>query len=187
MEARVFQTGFSVVPVTHPRDGRCTRDPKPSRAPSRRMVTMVHATKGGRHTEHEVVPPEHLDKIMSRIPNYVEVCLQQKAVQALVDSGSDYSLLSENVLTERQRLCIVPCHATAHSVSNEPLPIVGELFLGVEIGAVYRKSHRFIVGSGLVTGVILGMDFWIRVGGFTLDLNRMQLHTISPMTSVPLF
>ncbi|KAK3883777.1 hypothetical protein Pcinc_011902 [Petrolisthes cinctipes] len=32
----------------------------------------------------------------------------------------------------------------------------------------------------------LAKDFWVRVGGFTLDLNLMKLYTISPVTSVNL-
>ncbi|KAK3878807.1 hypothetical protein Pcinc_016617 [Petrolisthes cinctipes] len=103
---------------------------------------MVHATTRGHHTGHQVVPPEHVDNLMSHIPNYVEICLQRKAVQALVDSGSDYSLVSENALNARQRQCIVPCHAAAHSVSNELLPVVGQVFLGVEIGGLYKKVYK---------------------------------------------
>ena len=40
--------------------------------------------------------------------------------------------------------------------------------------------------SGLVTRAILGMDIWVRVGGFTLDLSSMTLHTLLPRTSLPL-
>lgn len=40
--------------------------------------------------------------------------------------------------------------------------------------------------SGLVTSVLLGLDFWARFGGFTLDLNRMKLCTITLTTTVSL-
>ncbi|KAK3877481.1 hypothetical protein Pcinc_017807 [Petrolisthes cinctipes] len=101
---------------------------------------MVHVTTRRHHTGHQVVPPEHVDNLMSHIPNYVEICLQRKAVQALVDSGSDYSLVSENALNARQRQCIVPCHATAHSVSNELLPVVGQVFLVTSVNLLSTLS-----------------------------------------------
>ena len=170
--------------VTQPCDGRHARDTRPFRTPGSRVVDMVYATRGGRHTTPQMVPPQ----LMSRTPNYVEVCLQQKVVLALVDSGSDFSLVSETVLNARQHRCIVQCHVMVLSASNELLPIVGQVFLDVEIGAdsIQKKSHRFLVVSELIFGVILGMDFWVRVGGFTLDLILMKLDTISPVTSVPL-
>ena len=183
------QAGFSVVSFTQPCDGRHGQSMRLFRAPpGSRVVDMVCATKGRRHTTPQMVPRHLLNDFRCPSPNFVKICLQQKAMLALVDTGSSVSFLAENVLNERQYRNMTPCPAVVLNASNEQMSIVGQVFLDVKIGGLKRKSQRFLVVPELMVGVVvvIGMDFWDRVGGFTLDLNLMKLDTVSPETSVPL-
>ena len=63
----------------------------------------------------------------------------------------------------------------------------GEVAIDVKIKRkTCARKHRFIVVSDMVTKVILGMDFWARVGVVTLDLEKMILRINSKGVSVPL-
>ena len=48
------------------------------------------------------------------------------------------------------------------------------------------RKHRFIVVSDMVTKVILGMDFWAKLGVVTLDLEKLILRINSKGLSLPL-
>ena len=180
------EAGFSVRPVTQARDGHNTPCSPTCSASFRRSVAAVRAPPGHHNTVQQGITTKQLDCIMQRVPNFVDIRLQSRVVRALVDSGSDYSLLSEDLLSAGQIKCIEQSQVTAHSAANELLKITGQIFLSVKIGSVGMKSHRFIVVAGLVTGVILGLDFWARVDGFTLDFNKIKLCTYAPATTVSL-
>ncbi|XP_064098646.1 uncharacterized protein LOC135209799 [Macrobrachium nipponense] len=105
---------------------------------------------------------------------------------ALVDTGSDYSLVSEDILNDTQKSLVSSSNITACGASSEELQIEGEILMDVKLGKTIVRQHRFIVVSKLVTRVILGMDLWIKLGTVTLDLTKGRLRVDSINLSLPL-
>ena len=125
--------------------------------------------------------------LLQGIPNYIKVYLDGLKVNALMDTGSDYSLIRMSELTSSQKAKVVPSNTLAHAVNKEQIQIDGELTMDVRIGnRICVRKHRFIVVSNMVTKVILGMDFWARLGVLTLDLEKMILRINSRGVSLPL-
>ena len=95
--------------------------------------------------------------------------------RAMVDTGADWSLLSDAELTFRERHAMRPSTVRGRGVSCEEIPVLGEIWRSVRIGDIQVPDQRFVVVRGLVVPAILGIDFWSRLGSITLDLQRRRL------------
>ena len=95
--------------------------------------------------------------------------------RAMVDTGADWSLVSEEELTAREKFALRPSSVRGRGVSREEIPILGEVFRTLRIGDVSVPDQRFVVVRGLIVPAILGIDFWSRLGSLKLDLQRRRL------------
>ena len=99
---------------------------------------------------------------------FIEVVLRNKGCsdvkcRALFDTGADWSLIQDNELTQEELEMLTPVNLTGEGVCRETIPILGEIWRNVAIGNTEVENHRFIVVKGMVTRVILGIDFWARL------------------------
>ena len=95
--------------------------------------------------------------------------------RAMVDTGADWSLISEESLTVRERLAVRPSGVRGCGVSNEHIPVLGEIWRTICVGDVVVPNQRFVVVRGLVVPAILGIDFWSRLVSMTLNLQTRRL------------
>ena len=95
----------------------------------------------------------------------------QDQCQALVDTGADWTLISESLLSheELELLKDGDSEMRGQGVTGAPLDILGEVWRDFRIGDLVITNQRFVAVRGIVSDVILGMDFWGRVSPFELD------------------
>ena len=103
----------------------------------------------------------------------------------LVDTGADWSLIEESQLEVKEREELSPTAAEGRGVTEEEIPILGEVWRDLDIGGIKVDSQRFIVVKKMITPVILGADFWGRFGEFSLDFNGRTLR-LDERTELPL-
>ena len=111
---------------------------------------------------------------LSRLP-YVGVTMGNESCRALVDTGADWSMLDYSCLSEEERGSLVESGMRGHGVSKEPIKVKGEVWRNVVLDGIPVTNQRFVVIDGLVTRMILGADFWVRLGEITLDFAQRRL------------
>ena len=149
-----------------------------------------------------VVPPKGTPNRVARLKEGKEVVRQfmcntpyvefawegaGKRSVALLDSGADWSLIDESVMTEEERGLICPVNIEGKGVGGESVSIVGEVWRSVEIGGLLVADQRFVVVKNMISSVILGSDFWGRVSPMTFDFNAQVLRLGEFGVEVPLF
>ena len=81
---------------------------------------------------------------------------------------ADWSLIEEAQLDANEWKELKPSDAQGKGVTEDEIPIVGEVWRNLEVGGIRIDSQRFIVVRKMVTPIILGADFWGRFGEFLL-------------------
>ena len=109
----------------------------------------------------------------------------QQVMTGLVDTGADWSLIEESQLDVREREELSPTSAQGRGVTEEEIPILGEVWRDLNVGEIKVDSQRFIVVKKMITPVILGADFWGRFGEFSIDFNGRKLR-LDQRTELPL-
>lgn len=103
------------------------------------------------------------------------IMLNKVPFSALLDSGSFSSLIDISVCRALQVSCL-PTSASCCNVSGNSLRLIGKVFLSVKIQRFSWKVP-FLVVDGLVTKVILGVDFFshsqlqLNIGSRTISFN----------------
>ncbi len=106
---------------------------------------------------------------------------------ALLDSGADWSLIDESVMTKEEIEMISPTKLEGKGVGGEPVPIVGEVWRSIEIGGLVVPDQRFVVVRGMIANVILGADFWGRISPITFDFAASILKLGESGVKIPLY
>ena len=83
--------------------------------------------------------------------------LENKLVEIMIDSGSSISLVRGS-LTTGQKLNTAPQGLQLVSAAGEPISVLGQITLPIQLGDV-KVDHLFVVVQSLITPVILGVDF----------------------------
>ena len=83
--------------------------------------------------------------------------LENKLVEIMIDSGSSISLVRGS-LTTGQKLNAAPQGLQLVSAAGEPISVLGQITLPIQLGDV-KVDHLFVVVQSLITPVILGVDF----------------------------
>ena len=91
---------------------------------------------------------------------------------ALFDTGAQWSLICEGLLSEEERLEMQSSSLSGRGVSGEKIPVVGEVWRSLKIGGLVFEKQWFIVVERMICPIILGIDFWYRVSGLSFDFIR---------------
>ena len=95
---------------------------------------------------------------------------------ALLDTGAQWSLLTEQELTEKEKLELFQVGGLeGRGVSGERIPVLGEIWRDVSLGGVTFENHRFIVVKTMVCNVILGIDLLSRSENVSFDFNKKEI------------
>ena len=106
--------------------------------------------------------------------------IANKVVEVMIDSGSSISLVRGS-LTSDHKLDTAPRDQQLVSAAGEPIPIIGQITLPIQLGGL-KVDHLFVVDRSLITPVILGIDFMHKHGlvlDFTTTPISVRNHTMS--------
>ena len=84
--------------------------------------------------------------------------IKQHTFRALVDTGADVSLISEDVYNKIGKRELSESSIELSTVDGGVLTVLGEIVIEIQIGS-QRRLHCFCVVRGITTNVILGCDF----------------------------
>ena len=91
---------------------------------------------------------------------------------ALMDTGADWSLINESQLTELEQAELKPVDIVGQGVTSDELTILGAVWRSFNLGETTIPSQRFVVVKDMVADVILGADFFARLGAFEFDFSN---------------
>lgn len=106
---------------------------------------------------------------------------------ALLDTGAQWSLLSQNELSKEEQESLAEVNGmTGRGVSGERIPVMGEVWRDVTVGNLLFEHHRFIVVQTMICDVILGIDFCSRSRTLAFDFNSSVM-ILNETTRVKLY
>ena len=83
--------------------------------------------------------------------------VDNKLVEIMIDSGLSVSLVRGNLTTDH-KLNATPQELQLVSAAREPIPVLRQITLPIQLGDV-KVDHPLVVVQSLITPVILGIDF----------------------------
>ena len=107
--------------------------------------------------------------------------LENKVVKLMIDSGSSISLV-RRCLTSGHKLSRAPPGLQLVSAAGEPISILGQVTMSIQLGNV-KADHPFIVVQSLITPVILGIDF-MQKHGLVLDFTTTPVTVSNQISSI---
>ncbi|UYV65155.1 K02A2.6-like [Cordylochernes scorpioides] len=127
---------------------------------------------GGKAADESINPPPIITANMKR--NYVVIIINGQNVEALVDSGADYSVISENF----RRYLKIPFFAEKGPVlrvaNRKHIETLGRCNLKVSIEEL-EIYFTFVVFSECSHHIILGLDFF-RATSAVIDCGKGEIH-----------
>ena len=118
------------------------------------------------------------ENILPRTP-YVKVKWKYESIEeemtGLVDTGADWSLMVESQLSDSERQELMPSEVKGQGVTKEKISVLGEVWRDLIVGGIEIPKQRFIVVEDMITPVILGADFWMRLGELTIDFKSRKI------------
>ena len=119
---------------------------------------------------------EVADKGLNNTPYVTARWADGEETPALLDTGAQWSLLTEAVITDDERHELTALDNVAgRGVSGEKIPVLGEIWRDVWIGGILFKNHRFVVIREMICDVILGIDLWSRARSLSFDFNKNEM------------
>ena len=121
---------------------------------------------------------------------HVMVHLGIEDCSVLLDTGADWSLIDDSLLSEEGRTELE--HSGDHGlygrgVSGESITILGEVWRTLTLGDLCITEQRFVVVHGLSSHVILEADFWARVSPLQIDFHNRNLKLCGGRYEVNIF
>jgi predicted aspartyl protease len=101
------------------------------------------------------------------------IYIAEKPVQALVDTGSGITVISEKLAKKCTAYPIEPTSVKAHSITGEKLPFLGEITLPFAIGSTDTFQTAQVL-SQLPQDCLLGMNFIDKLGPLSLKTIELQ-------------
>lgn len=123
---------------------------------------------------------EDISKEPENLMPFVEAEICGIVIDALIDSGSEASAISESLFSQLNALMTFPTFPVSgvrivSAVGNKSKPIKGQALLKFRISGVEYEQSVLIVGS-LNVGLVLGVD-WLTTMGCCIDFERSCLRT----------
>ena len=107
--------------------------------------------------------------------------------KALFDTGAQWSLITEELLTEREKKEMSGSALTGKGVTGCKIPVVGEIWRTVRIGITTFTDQRFIAVKDMICSVILGIDLWSRVSHLSFDFKSKTVSLGDTGDCIPLW
>ena len=154
------------------------------------------------NAQFRVVPPDktsmnrrkeliHLKEVAEEGINqtpYVEIqWANGTKKKALFDTGAQWSLITEELLTEREKKEMSGSALTGKGVTGCKIPVVGEIWRTVRIGNTTFTDQRFIVVKDMICSVILGINLWSRVSHLSFDFKSKTVSLGDTGDCIPLW
>ena len=118
---------------------------------------------------------------------YVRIKWEDRSVgNALFDTGAQWTLVSESLLTTKERKEMEESCLSGQGVSGEKIPVLGEIWRSVKLGETLFPNQRFVVVRKMVCPVILGIDFWSRISQLSFDFNKRVMMIEGTEEEIPL-
>ena len=119
---------------------------------------------------------------------YVRVTWEDgKEDSALFDTGAQWSLIMDKMLTDEERAEIQSSDLSGQGVSGEKIPVIGEIWRNVSVGKHKFSKQRFVVVENMICPIILGMDFWSRAEKISFDFNKKVININDDKEEIKLF
>ena len=127
------------------------------------------------NTENDTVFPQEKVNVKLSDKNFLKLCIYEKDAFALVDSGSDLTIIGNSFFEKHPDLIqnVIPCERKAQTANAESLDIVGTLTFHVEISKV-KYAVLAHVSPKTPWEIILGVDF-LRQYGVQIDFQNSVL------------
>ena len=106
----------------------------------------------------------------------IKVKIQGKSFTALLDTGSNVSLLKENVANNLGLEVTQDNNSQATSISGHDFPLKGLVFPQVHIGKRLLSKHQMYVAPGIPYDVLIGFQALEQMGPVLLDYKNGQMH-----------
>ena len=104
---------------------------------------------------------EYLELANCNQPLQVSVKVGEVNCNAIFDSGSSSSLISEEVVNRIPHVRYLPVKQSLVTAAGDAMTTIGEAELEIRIKDFHTR-HKFIIVSSLITDCILGVDFLSR-------------------------
>ena len=106
---------------------------------------------------------------------------------ALFDTGAQWSLITEKMLTDEERSELQGATVAGQGVSGEKIPVIGEIWRDVSVGKYDFFKQRFVVVEKMICPIILGMDFWSRAEKISFDFSKKTISINDDEEEIRLF
>lgn len=95
----------------------------------------------------------------------------REEVSALLDTGSDLSLIESNQLSQELLNSMEPvvAHKKPCAVDGSEIQFKGKVHLDVRVGGMIVHQHTFYVVDKMVVQYLLGADFQSKLGQFSIN------------------
>ena len=112
-------------------------------------------------------------------PNSCSVHIHDLTVRALIDTGSELTLLNERVFNRlRKRPSLQKSNIALQSANGSEMRVKGKAILDLKIQGM-KFSHEFVIVNDLNRTAILGRDFLISNGArLYFDLNKIRIRDV---------
>ena len=121
---------------------------------------------------------EVADRGLSNTPYVTARWADGKETAALLDTGAQWSLITEAGITSEERETLAGLNnqgISGRGVSGEKISVIGEVWRDVWIGEMLFDKHRFVVVEQMICDTILGIDFWSRAPTMAFDFNHNEM------------
>ena len=95
--------------------------------------------------------------------------------RALFDTGAQWTIITEELLSERELHSLEESSLSGQGVTGEKIPVIGEAWRTVKLGGLTFENQRFVVVKKMICPIILGIDFWSRVSQISFDFNKKSM------------
>ena len=112
-------------------------------------------------------------------PNSCNIKIQNLNIRALIDTGSELTLISEKVYNGLNNIpALKKCNIALHSASGSKLQVLGNVTINIKLQGL-KFDQEFIVVRDLTRSAILGRDFLVANSArLYFDLGKLRIRGV---------
>ena len=149
---------------------------------------VVPPDKASRNRRKELIRMKDIAEEGINQTPYVEIqWMDGTKRKALFDTGAQWSLITEELLTEREKQEMSDSCLVGKGVTGCKIPVIGEIWRTMRIGNTTFENQRFIVVKDMICSVILGIDLWSRISHLSFDFKNNTVSLGDTGDCIPLW